>query len=167
MKEITLLVKIKGPFFYAVPQATASLAYMLCQSRLWAKLNLALVRWYKYSLNTTEVLSHHATQISIQDLGSLCEWIGEDRVSHDQIYLRLTLLLLMILLPLVAAFSTFMLLVLILLPFQMQTNRYLFIFFHFSLSADINLDFWLHTSFSNSCRKTYVCIYKACLSTWV
>ena len=165
MKEITLLVKIKGPFFYAGPQTTASLAYML--EPAVAKLNLALVRWYKYSLNTTEVLSHHATQISIQDLGSLCEWIGEDRVSHDQIYLRLTLLLLMILLPLVAAFSTFMLLVLILLPFQMQTNRYLFIFFHFSLFAHINMDFWLHPSFSNSCRKTYVCIYKACLSTWV
>ena len=137
-----------------------------------AKLNLALVRWFKYSLNTTEVLSHHPTQISIQVLGSLCEWIGEDRVSHDQINLRLTLLL-MILLPLVAAFSTFMLLVLILLPFQMQTNRYLFIFFHLSLSlshslsAHINMDFWLHTSFSNSCRKTYVCIYKACLSIWV
>ena len=118
-------------------------------------------------MNTTEVLSHDPTQISIQVLGSLCEWIGEDRVSHDQIYLRLTLLLLMILLPLVAAFSTFMPLVLILLPFQMQTNRYLFIFFHFSLSAHINMDFWLHTSFSNSCRKTYVCSYKACLSTWV
>ena len=29
MKEITLLVKIKGPFFYAGPQTTASLAYML------------------------------------------------------------------------------------------------------------------------------------------
>ena len=29
MKEITLLVKIKGPFFYAGPQETASLAYML------------------------------------------------------------------------------------------------------------------------------------------
>ena len=29
MKEITLLVKIRGPFFYAGPYATASLAYML------------------------------------------------------------------------------------------------------------------------------------------
>ena len=36
-----------------------------------------------------------------------------------------------------------------------------------SFSAHINVDFWLHTSFSNSCRKTYVCIYKACLSICV
>ena len=29
MKEITLLVKTKGPFFYAGPQAIASLAYII------------------------------------------------------------------------------------------------------------------------------------------